>query len=88
MDKMPSDLADLSLLGTADDASDAGSSTYYQTATGHPWALLLPSTWSHPFEYVDILIAYPQLQVWAESGGVTNPTWYNFPDNTFCWKCL
>ncbi|MGC3833898.1 LruC domain-containing protein [Moritella viscosa] len=88
MNKTPTDLANLALLGTGDDASDAGTSTYYQTAAGHPWALLIPSAWSHPYEYVDVLIAYPQLQVWAESGGVTNPTWYNTPDNTFCWKCL
>ena len=88
IDKAPTDLASLALLGTGDDDSDVGTSNYYQTVTGHPWALNIPTAWSHPFEYVDVLIAYPQLQAWAESGGVTTPTWYNFPDNTFCWKCL
>ncbi|KXO12849.1 hypothetical protein AKG98_4045 [Moritella sp. JT01] len=87
MNKTPTDLANLALLGTGDDASDVGSATYYQTTDGHPWALLVPSAWSHPYEYIDVLLAYPQIQVWAESGGVTNPTWYNVPNNTYCWKC-
>jgi len=87
MDKTPTDLANLALFGTGDDVSDVGTATYYQTTDGHPWALLVPSAWSHPYEYIDVLLAYPQMQVWAESGGVTHPTWYNVPNNTYCWKC-
>lgn len=87
VDHAPSDLADATLLGTGDDASNVGASTYYQTAGGHPWALNITSSWSHPYEYIDVLLAYPQLQQWAESGGVNNPTWYNYPNNTYCWKC-
>ncbi|QUM81422.1 LruC domain-containing protein [Moritella sp. 5] len=87
MDKTPTDLANLALLSTGDDVSDVGTATYYQTTDGHPWAILVPSAWSHPYEYIDVLLAYPQMQVWAESGGVTHPTWYNFPNNTYCWKC-
>ncbi|QUM89961.1 LruC domain-containing protein [Moritella sp. 36] len=87
MDKTPTDLANLALLSTGDDVSDVGTATYYQTTDGHPWAILVPSAWSHPYEYIDVLLAYPQMQVWAESGGVTHPTWYNVPNNTYCWKC-
>ncbi|QUM85735.1 LruC domain-containing protein [Moritella sp. 28] len=87
MNKTPTDLANLALLSTGDDVSDVGTATYYQTTDGHPWAILVPSAWSHPYEYIDVLLAYPQMQVWAESGGVTHPTWYNFPNNTYCWKC-
>jgi len=88
MNKAPSDLADLTLFGTGDDASVPSSNTYYQTAAGHPWVLLVPSEWHHPYEYIDVLLAYPQLKTWAETGGSSNPTWYNAPNNTLCWKCL
>jgi len=87
VDKTPTDLVDVALLGTGDDATDAGTSTYYQTAAGHPFALNVPTAWSHPYEYIDVLLAYPQMQAWAESGGVSNPTWYDFPVIIHCWKC-
>ncbi|CAM2919692.1 LruC domain-containing protein [Moritella viscosa] len=87
IDREPSDLADLTLLGTGDDVSNDSTNTYYQTVTGHPWVLLVPSVWTHPHEYIDILLAYPQMQSWAESGGTTNFIWYTDPDTNYCWRC-
>lgn len=87
VDQTPTDLVDVTLLGTGDDATNTGTSTYYQTASGHPFALNVPTAWSHPYEYIDVLLAYPQMQAWAESNGVSNPTWYNFPSTPHCWKC-
>ncbi len=84
-DKAPSDLVNLTLFGSSDDESDVGTSTYYKTANGLPWALNITSTWGHPLEYIDVLLAYPQLQSWAESGGVNNPTWYDYPEVSYCW---
>jgi len=75
------------LLGTNDDVSDSDIGTYYQTASGHPWALNVTTAWSHPYEYTDVLLAYPKIRAWAESGGVRNPSWYHFPTNARCWKC-
>jgi len=85
--KAPSDLADLTLLGTGDDDSNAGTQTYYRTAAGHPWALNVTTSWRHPLEFIDILSAYPQFRGWVESSGVNTPSWYNHPNNGKCWKC-
>ena len=85
VDNAPSDLADLSLFSTKDDGSEPDSEIYYQTSGGHPWALNITSTWGHPLEYIDVLFAYPQMQTWAESGGVDNPNWYDYPDEVYCW---
>lgn len=87
VDKAPSDLADNSLFGTEDDNSDSSEQRYYQTASGHPWALNITTAWSHPLEYIDVLLAYPNLKTWAESGGINNPSWYNYPNNSHCWRC-
>lgn len=87
VDKTPSDLVDHSLFGSSDDDSDSNAQRYYQTEAGHPWALNITTAWQHPLEYVDVLVAYPQLKVWAESSGVNNSNWYNYPQNNSCWKC-
>jgi LruC domain-containing protein len=55
------------------------------TTKNLPWAINIPFAtiqgtpgvaWKHPKESVDILKAYPQLQLWSESGGNKNTDWY------------
>lgn len=68
--------ADTKFYGTADDVNGT-----YKTAAGLPWALEVTSynTFQHPLEKVDILVAYPQFQSWAESGGTLNLDWFLSP---------
>ena len=57
----------------------------YSTSTGLPWALevVTPNkTYRHPLEKVDILVAYPNFQQWAESSGSQSQDWMDSPDNT------
>lgn len=71
------DAADTQLFNTEDDVNGT-----YKTASGLPWALEVISydTFQHPLEKVDILIAYPQFQSWAESGGALNLDWFLSPN--------
>ena len=57
----------------------------YSTSSGLPWALevVTPNkTYRHPLEKIDILVAYPNFQQWAESSGSQNQDWMDSPDNT------
>jgi LruC domain-containing protein len=84
VDFPPTDLADSSLFGTQDDASDPSQKKYYRTAGNLPWALDIPDNWLYPAEKQDITKGYNQLQPWAESKGATNPAWYLHPsDNAY-----
>lgn len=71
--------ADTQLYGTADDVNGT-----YKTAAGLPWAIEVTSydSFQHPMEKVDILIAYPNFQQWATSGGLLNLDWFETPDIT------
>lgn len=64
------------LFGRSADDSSSELNRYYRTENNLPWALLIPSDWRHPFERVDILSAYPNLKVWAESDGAESSDWY------------
>ncbi len=75
-DGVPTDLADKSLLGTGDDASDPTTGSYYKTAKNLPWAINIPQTFEYPIEKQDILGAYLHFSDWAESNGTLYPDWY------------
>ncbi len=65
--------ADVSLNGSIDDVSGT-----YNTANGLPWALEIVTAgkdFDHPIEKVDIVVAYPNFQSWAESNGTLNTDW-------------
>lgn len=54
----------------------------YNTDTGLPWAIEIVTankTFQHPNEKVDILLAYPGFQLWAENGGTVNTNWVASP---------
>ena len=60
---------------TYDDAGD------YKTSTGLPWGIeiLTDEIYKNPREKVDILLAYPEFQLWATSEGAQNTNWYLAP---------
>ncbi len=72
----PTDLADLSLLGTAGDASDPASEYYYKTENGLPWAIHIAESFDYPQEYVPVNEAYLNFAIWAVSGGSSNTNWF------------
>ncbi len=85
----PTDLANMSLLGTAADKSEPSSGIYYRNAQGLPWAIEIPENFAYPQEKKSILITYNFFDDWALSGGVQYPNWFrNFgsytnPNNLF-----
>lgn len=85
--KPPTDLADANLFGTGDDASNANNGKYYRTSSNLPWALNITSQWKHPYEQVDVGLAYPLIRSWAQSSGNSNHGWYNAPSVNHCWSC-
>ena len=76
--KTPTSLADFSIFGTGDDASNVTTGTYYVTKTGLPFSIILPtSTFSYPIEGVDITRAYLHFADWARGNGTTYLDWYS-----------
>ncbi len=75
-DYIPSDLADQSMLGTFEDASDPGTGKYYVTSTNLPWAINIPIVFQYPIEKTDITQVYYHFAEWAESGGQQYQDWY------------
>jgi LruC domain-containing protein len=85
-DQPPTDLANMSLFGTLQDASNPSQNKWYKTRGGLPWAIDLPVDFAYAAEYQDIRLAYPQIVTWARSGGVTNTDWYLYPDPTYLYS--
>jgi len=75
-DDPPTDLADKTLFGTGDDASNPANGTYYVTSKNLPWAINIPIPFQYPIEKQDILGAYLHFADWAESDGILFPAWY------------
>jgi LruC domain-containing protein len=75
-DYPPTDLADLSLLGTYEDDSDPSAGRYYKTANNLPWAINIASTFTWPNEKVNITEAYSHFVAWAQSAGLLYNDWY------------
>ena len=72
----PTDLADLTKLGTGDDASDPAKGIFYVTKNNYPWALNFPQNFQYPLEHVPINSAYLYFFEWAASGGSLYKDWY------------
>lgn len=68
----PTSFAEQSLFGTEDDTHEL----HYTTGDNKPWALLIPSTFAHPVEKVNIDKAYNYFSDWVQSIGATKPDWY------------
>ncbi len=75
-DYPPTALADQSLFGLWDDASDAATGKYYKTANNLPWAIHIYEKFDYPIEKQDITWVHLKFAEWAISGGVMYPNWY------------
>ena len=78
--KPPTSLVNEAYFGLADDATDIDDRLFYQTGNGLPWGIAInisaSENWFHPYEWVDILKAYPKFEDYATSNGGVNPDWF------------
>lgn len=74
--QVPTDLADVALLGTGDDSSDAGTGRYYKTASNLPWAIHIIESFDYPIEKAEITEAHLKFAPWAESNGTLFNDWF------------
>lgn len=72
----PSDLADITLIGSGLDSSDPASGRYYKTVSNLPWAINIPDVFDYPIEKQDITGAYLHFADWAQSNGQLYPNWF------------
>ena len=72
----PTDLADVSLFGTQDDASDVNQGEYYKTSNNLPWAIHIFGDYNYPVEFSPIDDAHLNFSQWAQSGGSSLEDWY------------
>ena len=82
VDGTPTSAADLSLLGTGDDASTVNNKYWYRNDKNIPWAIEMWGTnesygkFIATKEGISIMQSYPNLKKWAESGGTENTDWF------------
>ena len=74
--KMPTDLADPSLFGTADDDTNLTTGKTYLTTNNLPWAIHLPESFAYPLEKNPINTAFLKFNQWATSNGNQFTDWY------------
>jgi LruC domain-containing protein len=72
----PTDLANPELFGTGNDVTNPGSSIYYQTKNGMPWAINVPAQFEYTIEKSEILKGYPVFAKWILSSGNDYNDWY------------
>ncbi|MPN49455.1 hypothetical protein SDC9_197076 [bioreactor metagenome] len=77
----PTDKVDKSKFGKADDNSNV---KLYTSKENMIWGLAIPGPAKYPVEFKSILLAYPDLESWATSGGTNAKDWYkNFNENVY-----
>ncbi|MBK7211871.1 MAG: LruC domain-containing protein [Bacteroidales bacterium] len=72
----PTDLADMSLFGTAEDDSQVGNGRYYVTSHNLPWALNVVDRFVYPAEKTKIISGYTKFVPWSVSSGTTYYDWF------------
>ena len=72
----PTDKADRSKFGIADSHSE---SKPYTSKGNLIWGLAIPGSTKYPIEWTSIRLAYPEMESWATSGGVSSKDWYKHP---------
>lgn len=72
----PTDLADLTLFNTSDDAANPSTNYYYKTENGLPWAINIAEPFDYPIEFIPVSEAYLNFAPWAESGGTLSKDWF------------
>lgn len=73
----PTNLANLQLLGTGDDASNVTNGIYYVSKSNWPWALNFSGSFICPIEGVNISNGYLHFLGWAKAGGSLYPDWFS-----------
>ncbi|WP_299455403.1 LruC domain-containing protein [uncultured Microscilla sp.] len=76
VDHPPTNLADLSLLGTLQDKSNPTANRFYRTSQNLPFALHIPTHFAYPIEKKAINIAFLKFVEWAQSQGGSFDDWY------------
>ncbi len=72
----PTDWFNTNRFGRADDTSDINQDRYFKTKDNLPWALKISDDWAYPREYIDVLWAYPDFELWVESAGQNASDWH------------
>ena len=72
----PTDKANKSLFGTAQDNSSISTNRYYLSAQNWPWALGFVEDFDYPTETNNVSTAYLNFLDWAQSGGSKSADWY------------
>ena len=76
IDQAPTDLVDISLLGTLQDKSNVNQGKYYRTKNNLPFALHIPVSFDYPLEKKGINTAFLKFVDWAQSQGGSFTDWY------------
>ncbi|WP_209332223.1 LruC domain-containing protein [Lunatimonas salinarum] len=76
MNKKPTDLMDVSLLGSGDDESEQSLNRFFVSKRGFNWALHVPNSIGYASEKVDFTKAYLRFGDWVKSGGQQHADWY------------
>ncbi|HEY0056863.1 MAG TPA: LruC domain-containing protein [Pedobacter sp.] len=74
--QLPTDKADNSFFGTADDRTNLSLGKYYLSAENWPWAISFTEHFYYPIEGNGINLAYLHFAEWASSGGTKFADWY------------
>lgn len=74
---LPTDKADLTLLGTKNDDSNPAANKYYLSSQNWPWALSFTESFTCPKEGAAINESYLHFGEWASSGGSLFSDWYS-----------
>lgn len=79
--KAPTSKADSSMFGVASDNTQPSAQLTYQTSNGMPWALAINpgsnEAWRHPKERIDVIQAYPNFQIFVETNGNKQSSWFS-----------
>jgi LruC domain-containing protein len=75
-DHQPTELADLSLLGSGHDNSIPAAGRFYKTSNNLPWAINIVERFEYPIEKAEILEVHLKFGEWAESGGQRFNDWF------------
>ncbi|MEY4529866.1 MAG: hypothetical protein RLZZ156_587 [Deinococcota bacterium] len=84
---VPTNKADTTLFGTQDDTTNASQNRYYKDTANRPWALHMPTQFSHLKELLnesngwvslgqDIRDGYLEFDPWAVSSGIQAKDWF------------
>ncbi|MBK9291136.1 MAG: LruC domain-containing protein [Bacteroidetes bacterium] len=72
----PTDKADPSLFGTADDDTNLSTGKYYKSKTNLPWGMHTPVRFDYPQEREPIIDAHLVFGQWVQSSGFSYMDWY------------